>query len=1252
MDSTTFNIIAWNIRGGVGARGRRRMNDLLQSYHPSLVTVCETHCKFERVASIWRQQGYELIREVEARGHSGGIWILAPLSRAFDVVFMEECDQAISVNVNINGKRWMLSALYASPNPIKRLELWYYLSGLRGRCTLPWLALGDLNEVCSPSEVIGGDFSTSRATNMLNMMEECNFIDLGFTGPKFTWERRVNGRRIVAKRLDRALGDVAWRMMYSEAYVEHLARVYSDHSPLIQQTVPERLRKVQEAASDFNRTVFGNIHKRKRRVERRLLGIQREMDWRGSEALVRLERNLQKEYGDILYQEEMLWYQKSRENWVRRNHIMENQTPTISLAARDLLNAPVSLEEVRSAIMSMHSFKAPGVDGFQAFFYKKYWHILGEDIHYMVASAFQNGGADPELLETLLVLIPKVDNPVRLKEMRPISLCNVSYKIITKVLVNRIRPLLHDLVHPLQGSFIPGRGTRDNIILAQEVMHTIHTQKKGRGLVAIKIDLEKAYDRVSWDFLRATLYDFGFPPRLVDLIMWGVKCPKLSILWNGSKLPSFAPQRGLRQGDPLSPYLFVLCMERLAIQIQKLVTQGTWKPVRITKDGVGISHLFFADDVLLFCQASKEQLQLVNNTLKEFCEASGMKVNLDKSRMLFSKAVDHQRQINLSHIAGISRASDLGKYLGIPLLKGRVTKAHFAFLIGKMSSRLTSWKNNLLNRAGRVCLAKSVLTSIPVHAMQSLWLPDSVCDHLDKLVRKCVWGRGDNARSWNLVSWTELTKPKGRGGLGIRGARANNEALLGKLVHSMLNERDKLWVQCLSTKYLHSGSILVEPQRLGTSYVWRGILKARDAVAQGFGVKLGAGTSSLWYSNWLGTGTLASRLPFVHITDTPLTVADVWREGQWNLDVLYTMIPDAIKEEIHGIPIPTTRTGDEKILWREAPDGRYTTSSAYNWLIDDDSHDSRFWKILWRAHAPERVRFFLWLAGKEALPTNSKRFRCHLAPSATCMRCGASTEDVEHVLRRCPGAAWVWSRFTGTITGVPAAMHFRGWLFAHLQVNQNALFCAIVWNLWKWRNSFVFDQAPWTHGEVLQRIQRDVQEFHRWGKTTTRTSASASAVLGSDCVLLHTDGSWRGDIDNMGGGGVLRDRHGRWLSGFSMALGTGNAFQAELAALHRGLVHTWELGHRTIICHVDCLVLQQVILNNSDVQDHWHGQEISMVRALLARDWDVTLSYVPRDRNVVADALAKLAVQEGWDWKVWSLPPTSVVPLLCHDIVS
>nr|KYP61992.1 Retrovirus-related Pol polyprotein LINE-1 [Cajanus cajan] len=201
----------------------------------------------------------------------------------------------------------------------------------------------------------------------------------------------------------------------------------------------------------------------------------------------------------------------------------------------------------------------------------------------MVNEAFQHGKGDSKLLDILITLIPKTSNPTCWKELRPISLCNVSYKIISKVLVNRLRPLLQDLINPLQGSFLPGRGPRDNSIIAQEVLHHINHHRGKKGLLAIKIDLEKAYDRLSWDFLQQTLLEFGFPGRIVSLIMWGVCETSLSILWNGSKLDPFTPSRGLRQGDPLAPYLFLLCMEKLGLLIHQQIRDGNWIPVTISK---------------------------------------------------------------------------------------------------------------------------------------------------------------------------------------------------------------------------------------------------------------------------------------------------------------------------------------------------------------------------------------------------------------------------------------------------------------------------------------------------------------------------------------------------------------------------------------------------------------------------------------------------------------------------------------------
>lgn len=250
----------------------------------------------------------------------------------------------------------------------------------------------------------------------------------------------------------------------------------------------------------------------------------------------------------------------------------------MSEEGRQSLLHPLTKQEVHRALMGMKSYKAPGSDCFQPIFFKMFWEQIGDDIWRFVSQAFETGNFDPQVTDTLLVLIPKGDYPSSFREFRPISLCNVLYKLITKVLVNRLRSLLHDMISPLYSSFIPGRGTTDNAIVLQEIVHLMHKSRKKKDVV-LKLDLEKAYDRVDWQFLRETLEVFGILNVIISLIMHGISSPSISVLWNGSKSCSFTPARGLRQGDPLSPYLFVMCMERLGDMISQAIHDGSWLPI-------------------------------------------------------------------------------------------------------------------------------------------------------------------------------------------------------------------------------------------------------------------------------------------------------------------------------------------------------------------------------------------------------------------------------------------------------------------------------------------------------------------------------------------------------------------------------------------------------------------------------------------------------------------------------------------------
>ena len=170
-------------------------------------------------------------------------------------------------------------------------------------------------------------------------------------------------------------------------------------------------------------------------------------------------------------------------------------------------------------------------------------------------------------------------HPENITQFHPTSLCNTLYKLLSRILVQRLKPYIAEIINPCQAGFVPRRRTSDNIILVQEVIRTLRYWKGRTGYVAIKLDLEKAYDRLEWSFIQDTLVFFQFPPNLITLIMNMISSTRFHILWNGTPLPEIVPTRGVRQGDPLSPYLFILCLERLSLKLEEAVRDKLLHPI-------------------------------------------------------------------------------------------------------------------------------------------------------------------------------------------------------------------------------------------------------------------------------------------------------------------------------------------------------------------------------------------------------------------------------------------------------------------------------------------------------------------------------------------------------------------------------------------------------------------------------------------------------------------------------------------------
>ena len=231
-----------------------------------------------------------------------------------------------------------------------------------------------------------------------------------------------------------------------------------------------------------------------------------------------------------------------------------------------------------------------------------------------------------------------------------------------------------------------------------------------------------------------------------------IETSSLSVLWNGCATQKFSPSRGIRQGDPLSPYIFVLCLQRLTQLINKNVEYNRWKPFSVRRNGMKISHLCFADDILLFTEASIEQVDRVINCLDMFCSVSGQKVSTAKTRVYFSKNVSAALTEEISRRSGFQVTNDLGRYLGVPLLHKRVTKQTYGYLVENMQKRLAGWKASHLSLTGKITLCKAGLATIPLYPMQAAAIPKHTCKEIEKICRRFIWGQQEGRDKIHLVN--------------------------------------------------------------------------------------------------------------------------------------------------------------------------------------------------------------------------------------------------------------------------------------------------------------------------------------------------------------------------------------------------------------------------------------------------------------------------------------------------------------------
>jgi hypothetical protein len=410
--------------------------------------------------------------------------------------------------------------------------------------------------------------------------------------------------------------------------------------------------------------------------------------------------------------------------------------------------------------------KAPGPDGFTMAFFQSCWAVVKHDVMAVFSEFYRRRQLVKSLNVTFVSLVPKKVDAVEMKDFRPISLVGGMYKIVSKVLANRLKKVLGKLISYSQNAFIGGRQILDSVLIANECLDA--RMRSGTPGVICKLDLEKAYDHVNWSFLLYILKRCGSGERWREWIEWCISTVRFSILVNGSPEGFFNSSRGIRQGDPLSPLLFVLVMEALSRMVNATIEQGLISGFsvggRVFSDLV-VSHSLFADDTLIFCEACPEQLHYVRLILLCFEAVSGLKVNLGKSEMV---AVGDVGNIGtLAAFLGCRVAGLPMKYLGLPLGAAYKAASIWNEVIEKMERRLAGWKKLYLSKGGRVTLIKSTLSNLPTYYLSLFPVPVSVANRIEKIQRDFLWGGMGDEPKMHLVNWDQVCRPLRAGGLGI-----------------------------------------------------------------------------------------------------------------------------------------------------------------------------------------------------------------------------------------------------------------------------------------------------------------------------------------------------------------------------------------------------------------------------------------------------------------------------------------------------
>ncbi|KAJ9556808.1 hypothetical protein OSB04_011422 [Centaurea solstitialis] len=1050
-----------------------------------------------------------------SEGRSGGlvtVWdsdLLVKVSLIVDRRFIVLRGKWLPNNSYIN-----ILNIYAPNSLAERDEFWENLKKVIGDDREEgWLLCGDFNEVRRPEEHRGSSFNSRGAFRFNEFIRTLDLV-----------EPQMGGRRV------NDFGAVPFKFFNSWLLSNSLANVVSQcwaDSGQFNQNQSDilnlfrKLKNTKKAIKIWRKSVSEDNRKFSEDIKKKLNVLETLEEVVGLLSEERVEKDLFLKNLRELEERELLdLKQKAKVNWLKQGdensrffHTMVNarrrknrmhglsingvwsnepsslkshvfdfflnkykecsdvnlkfrssQLRKISDSQKLSLVAPISEEKIKGAVWSCGGEKSPDPDGFTFAFLRKFW----DTIQHEFSKAVKEFERDPS----------------------SIAVCNSSF---ISLIPMRLKAVIGDVISPLQTAFVKGRQIMDGPLIVNELISWAKRSK--HKVFLLKLDFEKAFDNVRWDFLWETMLQMNFGVTWISWMKVLICTAQVSVLVNGAPTKQFVLENGVRQGDPLSPYLFIIAIEGLIAALAEAKDKGLIKGVELPRNGPVLSNLLYADDALLMGKWNVSNLRNVLMVLRCFHLASGLRINWEKST-LFGVGVSIAEISRLAGRFGCKSGKLPFHYLGFPIGADMSKKESWDSLYKKFESRLSIWKERMLSIGGRLTLCKAVLGSLGVYLFSLYKVPVGVLKDLEKLRSRFFWGFSSNQRKLVWVSWDKVLTAKEKGGIGIGSLRAQNISLLAKWWWRFKTEGNSTWKAVIVSIHGDSGQLGEEKMNLRWKGTWGKIAtlqcdlnSCNNHLNSLFTRHFENGANiRFWTDIWDGSKSLAERFPRIAALDVDrnCTIADrisssengVQFNGRW----IRPIREGREKSEVAEIgnlcrKLPVLDVG-EGWVWGLTADGSFSSASLRE-AIDDMSFHRCGPLVNWNNTIPIKVRICNWRARLGRLPFKDNLIRRGVSvDNDGCVFCKDALETGDHVFGSCGWAKAVrgeinrrnnYNLLPDRCSGLADFWDANGVADKHRKMKE-VYGQAYVWALWMGRKDSIFNGKAFSPTDMANLI--------------------------------------------------------------------------------------------------------------------------------------------------------------------------------------